>query len=183
MRKISEGPGGQDGVDAEMLLHVLMAGAILWPLHARSEFEDAGAARRATQRLTRELKRLLLYGRASPERVARARGFARTRRPRERAPQEEGSVTAIAYDPFSEAQRANPYPQYAELRRRTPVYRVERLGQLRRLALQRRAPRAAPSGALLLQRDAAADPLGLRPRRRNAREWASPAPTPLVWSS
>ena len=66
VRKISEGPGGQDGVDAEMLLHVLMAGAILWPLHARTEFEDAGAARRATQRLTRELKRLLLYGLLRP---------------------------------------------------------------------------------------------------------------------
>jgi len=62
VRKITEGPGGQDGVDPEMLLHVLMAVGILWPLHARSEFEDAGAARRATQRLTRELKRLLLYG-------------------------------------------------------------------------------------------------------------------------
>jgi hypothetical protein len=67
VRKIAEGPGGRDGVDAEMLLHVLMAGAILWPLHARSEFEDADAARRATQRLTRELKRLLLYGLFRPE--------------------------------------------------------------------------------------------------------------------
>jgi cytochrome P450 len=37
-------------------------------------------------------------------------------------------MTAIAYDPFSEAQRTNPYPQYAELRRRTPVYRVESSG-------------------------------------------------------
>jgi AcrR family transcriptional regulator len=67
VRKLSEGPGGQPGVDAEMLLHVLMAGAVLWPLHARIEFEDAGAARRATERLTRELKRLLLYGLLRPE--------------------------------------------------------------------------------------------------------------------
>jgi AcrR family transcriptional regulator len=61
-RQLSEGAGGQDGVDPEMLLHVLLSVAILWPLHARSEFENASAARRATQRLTRELKRLLLYG-------------------------------------------------------------------------------------------------------------------------
>ena len=39
------------------------------------------AARRATQRLTRELKRLLLYGLFRPERVARARRFARTAAP------------------------------------------------------------------------------------------------------
>ncbi len=62
VRKVSDGPGGQRGVDAEMLLHVLMAGAVLWPLHARIEFDDARTARRATERFTRELKRLLLYG-------------------------------------------------------------------------------------------------------------------------
>jgi AcrR family transcriptional regulator len=61
-RQLSAGAGGQDGVDPEMLLHVLLSVGILWPLHARSEFENASAARRATVRLTRELKRLLLYG-------------------------------------------------------------------------------------------------------------------------
>ena len=66
VRKIIAGPGGQDDVDPEMLLHVLMAVAILWPLHARIEFENADAARRATQRLTRELKRLLVYGLLRP---------------------------------------------------------------------------------------------------------------------
>jgi hypothetical protein len=50
-----------------MLLHVLMASGILWPLHARSEFEDAASARRATERLARELKRLLLFGLLRPE--------------------------------------------------------------------------------------------------------------------
>src|SRR5262245_39827740 len=43
VRKISEGPGGRSGVDPEMLLHVLMAGAVLWPLHARIEYENAEA--------------------------------------------------------------------------------------------------------------------------------------------
>ena len=39
-----------------------MAVAILWPLAARAEYEDAAAARAATARFARELKRLLLYG-------------------------------------------------------------------------------------------------------------------------
>jgi len=62
VRRISEAPGGQPGVDPEMLLHVMMSVGILWPLHARSEYPDAAAARRATERLIREVKRLLLYG-------------------------------------------------------------------------------------------------------------------------
>ena len=37
-------------------------------------------------------------------------------------------MTAIAFDPFSDAHRVDPYPGYAELRRRAPVYRVERTG-------------------------------------------------------
>ena len=67
LRRLSEDPGGQDGVDPEMLLHVLMSVGILWPLHARSEFPDAAAARRATERLIREVKRLLLYGLFRPD--------------------------------------------------------------------------------------------------------------------
>jgi cytochrome P450 len=34
-------------------------------------------------------------------------------------------MTTVAFDPFSEAVRANPYPRYAELRRLAPVYRAE----------------------------------------------------------
>jgi cytochrome P450 len=37
-------------------------------------------------------------------------------------------VTAIPFDPFSDAQRANPYPGYAELRRHSPVTKIETLG-------------------------------------------------------
>ena len=37
-------------------------------------------------------------------------------------------MTAISFDPFSEALRANPYPHYAALRRQAPVYRVESSG-------------------------------------------------------
>jgi AcrR family transcriptional regulator len=62
VRRLAGGDGGQDGVDAEMLVHVLLAVGILWPLHARIEYENPRARRQATARLTRELKRVLLYG-------------------------------------------------------------------------------------------------------------------------
>jgi AcrR family transcriptional regulator len=58
----------QSDVDPEMLAQVLMAVALLWPLSARSEYEDPAAVRAATRRLARELKRLLLYGVLRPER-------------------------------------------------------------------------------------------------------------------
>jgi cytochrome P450 len=37
-------------------------------------------------------------------------------------------VTAISFDPFSDAQRENPYPAYAELRRHSPVSKIEKTG-------------------------------------------------------
>ena len=37
-------------------------------------------------------------------------------------------MTAISFDPSSEAHRADPYPVYAELRRHAPVCRVEKTG-------------------------------------------------------
>jgi cytochrome P450 len=37
-------------------------------------------------------------------------------------------LSAIRFDPFSEQQRNDPYPAYAELRRDAPVFRVERNG-------------------------------------------------------
>ena len=68
LRTITEGGQTQDGVDPEMLAHVLMAVALLWPLHARAEYESPAAVRAATERFARELKRLLLYGVLRPER-------------------------------------------------------------------------------------------------------------------
>jgi len=67
MRALIESGGAQPDVDPEMLAHVLMAVALLWPLHARIEGDDAAAVREATRRFTRELKRLLLYGLFRPE--------------------------------------------------------------------------------------------------------------------
>jgi AcrR family transcriptional regulator len=65
-RGIVAGGGARDDADPEMLGHLLMGVAVLWPLHARIEFEDEGARRTATARLARELKRLLLYGLLRP---------------------------------------------------------------------------------------------------------------------
>ena len=66
-RQLAASAGARPGVDAEMLGHLLVAVAVIWPLHARIEYEDESAASAATARLTRELKRLLLYGLLRPE--------------------------------------------------------------------------------------------------------------------
>ncbi len=68
LNKFAAGGVTQAGVDPEMLAHVLMAVAVLWPLSARIEHEDPAAVRAATERFARELKRLLLYGVLRPER-------------------------------------------------------------------------------------------------------------------
>lgn len=66
IRRLAESDGGRDGVDSEMLGTILMCVGILWPLLARMRFDTDEAARRATDRLTREVKRLLLHGMLRP---------------------------------------------------------------------------------------------------------------------
>jgi len=66
-RRIIEDGGARHDADPEMLGHLMMGVAVLWPLHARIEFEDADARRAATARLAREFKRLVLYGLLRPE--------------------------------------------------------------------------------------------------------------------
>jgi AcrR family transcriptional regulator len=66
-RKLVEGGGARSDADPEMLGHLMMGVAVLWPLHAQIEFEDADARRAATARLARVLKRVLLYGLLKPE--------------------------------------------------------------------------------------------------------------------
>jgi len=66
-RRTIEDGGARDDADPEMLGHLMMGVAVLWPLHARIEFEDVDARRAATARLARELKRVLLYGLLRPE--------------------------------------------------------------------------------------------------------------------
>ena len=67
IRKIVQSPNAQPRIDAEMLSYVLMCIGILWPLIARVQYENAESARRATRRLTREIRRLLLHGVLRPE--------------------------------------------------------------------------------------------------------------------
>ena len=67
IRKIVASRNAQPGIDAEMLSYVLMSVGILWPLFARAQYEDPASARRATRRLTRELRRLLLHGVLRPD--------------------------------------------------------------------------------------------------------------------
>jgi AcrR family transcriptional regulator len=67
VRRIARSRDAQSGIDAEMLGQVLMCVGILWPLLARAHYEDAPAVRRATRRMARELRRLLLHGVLRPE--------------------------------------------------------------------------------------------------------------------
>jgi AcrR family transcriptional regulator len=66
-RRIVEDGGALADADPEMLGHLMMGVAVLWPLHARIEYEDSEARSAATARLARELKRVLLYGLLRPE--------------------------------------------------------------------------------------------------------------------
>jgi AcrR family transcriptional regulator len=65
-RRLVHGGGARQDADPEMLGHLMMGVAVLWPLHARIEFDDEAARRAATTRLARELKRVLLYGLLRP---------------------------------------------------------------------------------------------------------------------
>jgi AcrR family transcriptional regulator len=67
LRRLASGRKARAGVDAEMLAYVFASVGMLWPLLARVDYEDAEGRRRATERLTRELKRLLLHGVLRPE--------------------------------------------------------------------------------------------------------------------
>jgi AcrR family transcriptional regulator len=66
-RNIVASGGARADADPEMLGHLLMSVAVLWPLHARVEFEDEEARRAATARFAREMKRVLLHGVLIPE--------------------------------------------------------------------------------------------------------------------
>jgi len=59
LARVARGSNAQSGVDAEMLAHILVGTYLVWALRARTEYDDVAAA---TGRLSRELKRLFLYG-------------------------------------------------------------------------------------------------------------------------
>ena len=68
LEKVTRGSRVQSGVDAEMLGHILVGTWLVWSLRAPAEYDEAEIPA-ATERLTRELRRLLLYGLFRPERM------------------------------------------------------------------------------------------------------------------
>jgi AcrR family transcriptional regulator len=56
----------QDGIDSEMLAHILLGATLVWSLLARRGPKREAGASEATGRFLQELKRLLLYGVLKP---------------------------------------------------------------------------------------------------------------------
>jgi AcrR family transcriptional regulator len=68
LTKITRGSRAQDGVDAEMLGHILVGTWLVWSLRAHAEY-DEDEIPAANARLAREMMRLFLYGLFRPERM------------------------------------------------------------------------------------------------------------------
>jgi len=68
LEKVTRSSLSQSGADPEMLGHILVGTWLVWSLRAPAEYDLADVPA-ATERLTRELRRLLLYGLFRPERV------------------------------------------------------------------------------------------------------------------
>lgn len=62
MHALAASERAQEGIDPEMLGTILLAATLVWSLRARSGPEGETGTKKATQRFTRELKRLLLFG-------------------------------------------------------------------------------------------------------------------------
>jgi AcrR family transcriptional regulator len=60
----------QPGIDAEVVSVLLLAGAFLWPVWARSHARSAKERQQMSKRLTREVLRLCLHGTLKPEKYA-----------------------------------------------------------------------------------------------------------------
>ncbi|MFQ5416838.1 MAG: TetR/AcrR family transcriptional regulator [Myxococcota bacterium] len=67
LRRLADSPRTQDGIDPEMLGHVLTAAAHVWSLRVRALAEDDTHVHALTERFIRELTRLMLFGVMRPE--------------------------------------------------------------------------------------------------------------------
>lgn len=67
MSALADSDRAQPGIDPEMLGTILLAAVLVWPLRVRSRSQGEADAKHATQRFTRELKRLLLFGALKPD--------------------------------------------------------------------------------------------------------------------
>lgn len=66
MRALAASERTEDGIDAEMLGCILLGATLVWSLLARRGPGGAAGAGQATERFTRELKRLLAFGVLKP---------------------------------------------------------------------------------------------------------------------
>jgi AcrR family transcriptional regulator len=62
MRTLAASERTQNGIDAEMLGYILLGATLVWSLLARRGAGGTEGAAQATERFTRELKRLLAFG-------------------------------------------------------------------------------------------------------------------------
>jgi AcrR family transcriptional regulator len=60
----------QPGIDAEVMSVLLLAGAFLWPVWARSHARSAKERQQMSKRFTREVLRLCLHGTLKPDKYA-----------------------------------------------------------------------------------------------------------------
>jgi len=67
LERLASSSRSRDGIDAEMLSVIGMTSALVWSLMVRQRTDDVEQARAETDRFSRELKRLFLYGALRPE--------------------------------------------------------------------------------------------------------------------
>jgi len=67
LKTLAASERSQDGIDAEMLGCILLGATLVWSLLARRGPEGGAGAPEATERFTREVKRLLAFGVLRPE--------------------------------------------------------------------------------------------------------------------
>ena len=67
LERLAASDRSQDGIDAEMLSVIGMTSALVWSLMVRQRTSSEGEARSETERFSRELKRLFLFGALRPE--------------------------------------------------------------------------------------------------------------------
>jgi len=64
--KVTRGARAQEGIDAEMLAHILVGAWLVWSLRVHAEYDEAELPA-ATGRFVREMTRMILYGLFRPE--------------------------------------------------------------------------------------------------------------------
>lgn len=67
LRRLAQTPKTQDGIDPEMLGHILAGASHVWSLRMHAYASSEAQVRADTDRFVRELKRLVLFGVLRPE--------------------------------------------------------------------------------------------------------------------